>query len=197
MNENPVPTNNIKPRKPDEYYQELLEENHTKSELTLDGTLEKIQSKTLNIMGPLSKLWSRFEEPLAQESNMVHLDFNELIHYLEQSAMLVSQAFNVVTYNRRLNVLYAVQDKQKAKNIIKDQAELLEKPSVDLFGSVFRDHVKETSKVKKECKEIYRSERPDQNKPPFSKSPAFSKQDGGRFATFTKKFDYQQQSGGS
>ena len=130
-------------------------------------------------MGPLSKLWFRFEEVLDQENNMVQLDLNELIQYLEQSVMLVGQAFNVVTYNRRLNVLSAVQDKQKAKNIIKDQAELLEKPSVDLFGSVFRDHVKETSKVKKECKEVYRSERPDQNKRPFSKSPAFSKQDGG------------------
>ena len=134
-------------------------------------------------MGPLSKLWFRFEEALAQENNMVQLDLNELIQYLEQSVMLVGQAFNVVTYNRRLNVLSAVQDKQKAKNIIKDQAELLEKPSVDLFGRVFRDHVKETAKVKKECKEIYRRERPDQNKRPFNKDPSFSKQDG-QFATF-------------
>ena len=75
--------------------------------------------------------------------------------------MLVGQAFNVITYNRRLNVLSAVQDKQKAKNIIKDCAELLEKPSVDLFGRIFRDHVKETAKVKKGCKEIYRRERPE------------------------------------
>ena len=141
-------------------------------------------------MGPLSKLWFRFEEALAQENNMVQLDLDELIQYLEQSVMLVGQAFNVVTYNRRLNVLSAVQDKQKAKNIIKDQAELLEKPSADLFGRVFRDHVKETAKVNKECKEIYHRERPDQNKRPFNKGLSFSKQDGGRFITFTKKLDY-------
>ena len=48
-----------------------------------------------------------------------------------------------------LNVLSTVQDKQNAKIIIKDQAELLEKPSVDLFDRVFRDHVKKTGKVKK------------------------------------------------
>ena len=59
----------------------------------------------LNIMGTLSKLWFRFEEALAQKNNMVQLDLNELIQYLEQSVMLVGQAFNVVTYNRRLNVL--------------------------------------------------------------------------------------------
>ena len=77
------------------------------------------------------------------------------------------------------------------------QAELLEKPSVDLFGHVFRDHVKETAKVKKEFKEIYRPEGPDQNKQHLNKGPSFSKQDGGRFATFTKKLDYQQQSAGN
>ena len=47
---------------------------------------------------------------------------------------------------------------------MKDQAELLEKPTGDLF--------------KKECKKIYRREHPDQNKRPFSKGSSFSKQDG-------------------
>ena len=154
MNENPVPTNITKPRKLDDYYKELLEENRAKREFTLDGTLEKIQSKKLNIMGPLSKLWFRFEEVLAQENNMVQLDLNELIQYLEQSVMLVGQAFNVVTYNRRLNVLSAVQDKQKPKNIIKDQTELLEKSSVDLFRRVFRDHVKETARLRESAKKL-------------------------------------------
>ena len=96
-----------------------------------------------------------------------------------------------------MNVLSTVKDKQKAKNIINDQNELLEKSSVDLFGRVFRDHVKESAKVKKECKEIYHRERPEQSKRPFNKGPSLSKQDKGRFATFTKKFDYQRQSGGS
>ena len=52
-------------------------------------------------MGPLCKLWFRFEEALAQENNMAQLDLNELIQYLEQSVILIGQAFNVVTYNRR------------------------------------------------------------------------------------------------
>ena len=38
---------------------------------------------------------------------------------------------------------------RKQKNIIKDKAELLKKPSVDLFRRVFRDHVKETAKIYK------------------------------------------------
>ena len=45
----------------DKYDKKLLEENRAKRQLTLDGTLEKIQLKTLDIIGPLSKLWFRFE----------------------------------------------------------------------------------------------------------------------------------------
>ena len=121
MNENPVPTNITKPRKLDEYYKEVLEENRAKRELTLDSTMEKIQlnieDKKLNIMGPMrpSKLWFRFEEALTQDNSIVQLYLNELTQYLEQPVMLVSQAFNVITYNQRLNILSAVQDKQKAK----------------------------------------------------------------------------------
>ena len=84
LNENPVPPNITKQRKLDEYYKELLEENRAKRELALDGILEKIQSNTLNIMEPLSKLWFGFEEALAPENNMVQLDLNELMQYLEQ-----------------------------------------------------------------------------------------------------------------
>ena len=71
MNENLVSTNITRPRKLDEYYKELLEENRAKRELTLDGTLEKIQSKMLNIMGALSKPWFRFEEALPHKNKMV------------------------------------------------------------------------------------------------------------------------------
>ena len=74
--------------------------------------------------------------------------------------MLVGQAFNAITYNQRSNVL----SEQKAKNIIKYQAELLETPSLYLFGCVFRDHVKETANFQKEYKQIYRREHPKQNK---------------------------------
>ena len=98
MNENPVPTNITKPRKLDEYYKEVLEENRAKRELTLDGTLEKIQlnieDKKLNIMGPMrpSKLCFRFEEALPQDNSMVQLYLNELTQYLEQPVMLVKHS---------------------------------------------------------------------------------------------------------
>ena len=70
LNENPVYTDITKPWKLHEYYKELLEENHAKRESALDGIPEKIQSKTLNILGPLGKLWLILDGALAQENNM-------------------------------------------------------------------------------------------------------------------------------
>ena len=62
---------------------------------------------------------------------------------------------------------------------MKDHAELLEKPTGDLF--------------KKECEKIYHRERRDQNKRPFSKGSSFSKQDGevAENRNIYEKFHYQ------
>ena len=82
---------------------------------------------------------------------MKQLDLVEMIQYLEKSVMLLFQVSNLITCNGKLNVLSAVKKKQNAKNI-KDQVELLEKPNAALFSRVFRDHMKETVKGKKEFK---------------------------------------------
>ena len=50
LNENPIPINITKPRKLDEYYKELLEENRAKRELAVNGALEKIQSNLSNMV---------------------------------------------------------------------------------------------------------------------------------------------------
>ena len=177
LNEKPVPTNIIKPRKLEEYYKELLEELHAKREIAMDEMLKKMQTKTFSIMGPLNKIWFSCKGVMAYENRMMQLDLIEMIQYLEKLAMLMGQALSVITYNIRLNVLSTVQKKQKAKKI-KDQVELLQKPSANIFNRVFRGHVKETVKVKKEFKEVYRREQPEQNKQPISKGPSLSKQDG-------------------
>lgn len=64
-------------------------------------------------------------------------------------------------------------DKLKAKNILKNQVELLEKPNADLFGRAFRDHVKKTAKFKTECKGIYRRDCTEQNNDLLVKAPHF------------------------
>ena len=74
---------------------------------------------------------------MAYANSMVQLDLIEPTQYWEQAVILVRLVFNVITYSRRSSLLSAVKAKQKAKNVIKDQAELVEQ-SGDDFCRVFR-----------------------------------------------------------
>ena len=122
--ENPVPKNFKQELKLDPYYNELLEDKRRKRELSLDTMLEKQQSKVQQIMGPLAKVWFRVEEAIADPSSQ--LDIQELIGYVEQSVLLTGQAYNAISYNRRLNVLTAAGiEKSRAKSSLKNQSKHL------------------------------------------------------------------------
>ena len=45
----------------DDYLQELLKRKKRPQDIVIDNTLEKVQDKVLDIMGPLSKLWVMIE----------------------------------------------------------------------------------------------------------------------------------------
>lgn len=195
IGENPVPTNFIKTRRLDEHFKELLDEKRKRRELDTDKSLEHIQSKVLQIMGPLSKLWFCLEEAFQSEETSLNLE--ELLDYIDSTILLVGQSYNMVSYKRRLNVLIGVgTERHKAKAAIKDQAALLEQPGKDLFGEPFRKHVNETAKAKKKSKEIYQQgkregERPseDKNKRPFRSGPSFKIHNGGQDST--RRFDWK------
>ena len=46
----------------DDFLSELLKEKKKTSELASDATLKKVSNKTLDIMGPLSKLWLEWKK---------------------------------------------------------------------------------------------------------------------------------------
>ena len=68
-----------------------------------------------------------------------------------------------------MNVLIGVGTKiVKAKNILKNQASLLEEDSKELFGKSFGKHMIATDKTKKEFKEVYwKSHANNSGKRPF------------------------------
>ena len=147
----PVPTNLPKVKNMDDYFVELLEDQRKKNEIDLDDTSKKLQSKILTIMGPLSKVWYTVKESLAGGSR--EFDVDEMSQYIDQTILLIGQAFNSVSYSRRMNVLIGVgTEKVKAKNPLKNQASLLEEDSKELFGKSFRKHMVATAKAEKESK---------------------------------------------
>ena len=82
--------------------------------------------KTVNVMDPLSKLQNILEREKGAEEDAVQISINDLLHYVEQTVLLLGQSSNAITYHRRLNVLGSVMNSQyQVKSMFKEKASLL------------------------------------------------------------------------
>ena len=57
--------------------------------------MEKLKQKNGDVMSPLSKLWSILEGAKGVEEDDVQISINDLLHYVEQTALLQGQSSNV------------------------------------------------------------------------------------------------------
>ena len=95
-----MPENMGGPRTINDYLKEMLLEAKKSRELEQDRSLEKIQQKVLNNMGPLSNLWVEVDGvKCSGKSGRMSLD--ELSTAIEQTVILVGQASQSITYQRR------------------------------------------------------------------------------------------------
>ena len=133
-----------------------MKEKRKTNEQNIENVLEKLQRKTVDVMGPLSKLWNVLEGVKGAEENAVQISINDLHYYVEQAVLLLRQSSNTITYHRRLNVLGSVMNSQyHVKSMLKEKASLLQKHDEYLFGKKFRNHIPDTIKSKKQTKEIF------------------------------------------
>ena len=122
---NPIPYNVKGTQKLDEYIKELLSDSKKLSTLNQEKALKGTQEKVASILGPLTRLWSIMEaerEALADddEATSGHMEMATLF---EQSILLIGQAFNAITYHRRLNILNTIIDNSiKVKEILKERS---------------------------------------------------------------------------
>ena len=90
-------------------------------------------------MGPLSKLWNILEGAKGAEEDAVQISINDLLHYVEQTVLLLGQSSNAITYHIRLNVLGSVMNSPyQVKSMLKEKASLLQKHDKYLFGKKFK-----------------------------------------------------------
>ena len=91
--------------------------------------------KTVNVMDPLSKLQNILEREKGAEEDAVQISINDLLHYVEQTVLLLGQSSNAITYHRRLNVLGSVMNSQyQVKSMFKEKASLLLKHDDYIFA---------------------------------------------------------------
>ena len=133
----------------DEYIKELLSDSKKLSTLNQEKALKGTQDKVALILGPLTRLWSIMEaerEALSDDDEAIsgHMEIATLF---EQSILLISQAFNAITYHRRLNILNILIDNSiKVNEILKERSlDLDDMENPYLFGEKFEKLIKITS----------------------------------------------------
>ena len=91
--------------------------------------------KTVNLMDPLSKLQNILEREKGAEEDAVQISINDLLHYVEQTVLLLGHSSNAITCHRRLNVLGSVMNSQyQVKSMFKEKASLLLKHDDYIFA---------------------------------------------------------------
>ena len=68
----------------------LLKENNQTLVGVLDATLEKVQRKSIDVMGPLSRVWHALESTTAAPDAEANLTIEDLLNLVQQIVFLVS-----------------------------------------------------------------------------------------------------------
>ncbi|CAC5393416.1 unnamed protein product [Mytilus coruscus] len=178
----------------------IMEEQSRSTNTQLDKAFVSIQTKLIDTMGPLGNLWMLFEDirskidkgcddPSAQ-AQVDNVDFRHILDLLEKTICLVGQSNVTINYQRRLSILQRInnQDSKKARSLLRDKQECLAKNGKRLFGSEFKEELKEWSKTGKKKsrkkkvinydtpRQVQQSQRWEQkeshqDKPPFQSRP--------------------------
>ena len=105
-----------------------MKEERKSNELTMDSVLEKVQSKTREVFGPLSRAWMELQQ-LTEEGDEngdpVRVDLYLLLSHTKKFVLVLSQALNTMTYHRRFNALSVIMTQPEAKTILKEKADVL------------------------------------------------------------------------
>lgn len=152
----------------DSFISPLLEKRNKQFDKGADKGAQNIQSRVMKVMGPLSKLWSILEGLRAASRDSHEVDNVDVVHMcslIEQTVCLLGQASVAVDHHRRVNTTVKITgDYKKAKAILDENADVLEKSGSKLFGEKFIKILKKTGKRRKEASEIADAFQPDKKK---------------------------------
>ena len=154
--QNSVPDNLDNVKKLDNFLRHLLKEKRKTNEQNFKNVLEKLQRKTVDVMGPLSKLWNILEGVKRAEEDAVQISINDLTYYFDQTLLLLGQSSNTITCHRTLNMLGECYEfPTSSKNNVKRKRVTSAKHDEYLFGKKYWIHNADTIKSKKQTKEIF------------------------------------------
>ena len=139
----------------DDYIPELFLARKADYGKHVDDTWQRVQGRVVDVMGPLSKLWSILDSVRADEGAAGEIDLFECLDLVEKAITILGQAKIKINYQRQENILYRfTKDQKKAKQLHKqwDVADM--KSHGKLFGKQFYKKLKKSANVRKSSKEI-------------------------------------------
>ena len=122
-------------KKLDDYLLEPLKQKNRPQDIAIDNTLEKVQDKVLDIMGPLSKLWVMVEQVNSGSGSSSTVEMDTVLKRLEKTKLFIGQCNNIITYERRKNGLLDVTGTSSSQvaSMLKQKAAILQKHDQALF----------------------------------------------------------------
>lgn len=156
--EYPVPMNIKNVPVLDNHIKELLQEGQKTDSLHVDKTLKTIQDSVASVFGPLCTLWSWLEGERneARQENLPDT-LAEPSKLFDQCMILLAQAFNAISYQRRAAILSKLITSQSVvKEILRTQSDTLNNPGNDqLFGPSFDKQLADESSTRAKAKSIF------------------------------------------
>ena len=164
----PVPENVRGVKKLGDFLKSIL--GQSAQVLNQDAIKTKFLQKILDVLGPLSRLWKGLEDIKNAPDNTVSVPVEDHIKLIEQTVLLLGQASNSILYSQCLQILKTlIKDPKKAKNILKEKADLRQRGDQNLFGKKFRSHFVETERSTKRTLEVFSGG--NRSAPPPTKKP--------------------------
>ena len=122
-------------KKLDDYLLEPLKQKNRPQDIAIDNTLEKVQDKVLDIMGPLSKLWVMVEQVNSGSGSSSTVEMDTVLKRLEKTKLFIGQCNNIIIYERRKNGLLDVTGTSSSQvaSMLKEKAAILQKHDQALF----------------------------------------------------------------
>ena len=99
---NPISSNVDQPQTVDDFVVPLMSKNET----AVDLSLEKVQQKIVNVMGPLAGVWKALDD--VKNDPTLTLSLEEVATNMDKTVLLLGQAFQGATYYHRFNALSSV-----------------------------------------------------------------------------------------
>ena len=119
--ENLVPLIVYLPRKIDKFVRDMIFEKRAGSlEVAADSNLVRVQQKLLDVMGPLSEVSTTVEKASNSGFEQVDVSLLQILTNLDETVILLGQAFNNILNARRFNALKQInRDPRKTKQLLK------------------------------------------------------------------------------